>query len=198
MDMSIGYADESEEEPLGEAGNDGTPASAQAEAPVEMTALLPGTGRELRVSRRRVLGREMWAVAEQDCWPGMVMELRRLSDDMTVMTWEGEVVLFGPDLILRPLPENVAQGGISKVGKLLLYLVEQDVVSDQSLALDRAVVRAASREEACAIAAEWLMQEAHRLEAEFADPEGLFAMELGAADPHDEDRGVVLARSSKE
>ncbi len=193
---TIDYDEDSGGEPPGEAVHEDTAASAPTEAPIQMIAVLPGTGRELHVSRRRVLGREMWAVAEQDCWPGMVMELRRLSDDMTVMTWEGEVVLFGPDLILRPLPE--AQGGMSQVGKLLLYLVEQDSVSNQTFALDRAVVRAASREEACAIAAEWLMQEAHRLETEFTDPESLFAMELGSADPHDEDRGVVLARSSKE
>jgi hypothetical protein len=196
--MPVSYENEGGGEPPGAAPDEDTTASAPVDTPVEMTALLPGTGRELRVSRRRVLGREMWAVAEQDCWPGMVMELRRLSDDMTVMTWEGEVVLFGPDLVLRPLPEDAVQGGVSRAGKLLLYLVEQDTASHQTLALDRAVVRAASREEACAIAAEWLMQEAHRLETEFTDPDSLFAMELGAADPHDEDRGIVLARSSKE
>jgi hypothetical protein len=194
--MPIDYDEESGGEPPGEAASDDTAASTPKEVPIEMIAVLPGTGRELHVSRRRILGREMWAVAEQDCWPGMVMELRRLSDDMTVMTWESEVVLFGPDLILRPLPE--AQGAMSQAGKLLLYLVEQDSVANQTFALDRAVVRAASREEACAIAAEWLAQEAHRLETEFTDPDSLFAMELGAADPHDEDRGVVLARSSKE
>ncbi len=196
--MPITYDDERGGEPPGDTLQEDQPASAPAEPQIRMIALLPGTGRELRVARRQVLGREMWAVDEQDCWPGMVMELRRLSDDMTVMTWDGEVVLFGPDLVLRPLREEASAEGAATAGKLLLYLVEQDVVSDQLLTLDRAVVRAASREEACAIAAEWLAQEAHRLETEFADPEGLFAMELGSADPHDEERGVVLARIAKE
>lgn len=196
--MPITYDDERGGEPPGETAEEEPMTSTPVEAEVRMIAVLPGTGRELHVARRRVLGREMWAVDEQDCWPGMVMELRRLSDDMTVMTWEGEVVLFGPDVVLRPLREEAGAEGAAIAGRLLLYLVEQDVVSDQSLALDRAVVRAASREEACAIAAEWLAQEAHRLETEYADPEGLFAMELGSADPHDEERGIVLARISRE
>jgi hypothetical protein len=167
-----------------------------AEAPMRMLAVLPGIGRQLHVERRQALGREMWAVAEEECWPGMVMELRRLSADMTVMTREGEVVLFGPDLVLRPLPAEAHQEGFSvRMDGLSLYLVEQDVPSKEVLALDRAVVRASSKEEACALVAEWLRDEASRLDRRFGDLDGLFAMELGAADPNDEEHGIVVARS---
>ena len=167
-----------------------------AEAPMRMLAVLPGIGRQLHVERRHALGREMWAVAEEECWPGMVMELRRLSADITVMTWDGEVVLFGPDLVLRALPTAARQDVASEqIAGLSLYLVEQDVTSHEALALDRAVVRASSKEEACALVAEWLKDEANRLAREPGDPDGLFAMELGAADPNDEEHGVVVARS---
>jgi hypothetical protein len=170
--------------------------AASSEAPVRMLAVLPGIGRQLHVERRQALGREMWAVAEDECWPGMVMELRRLSADMTVMTWDGEVVLFGPDLVLRPLPTEVREDTTSdRLEGLGLYLVEQDVVSHETLALDRAVVRASSKEEACELVAVWLKDEADRLDRQLGDLDGLFAMELGAADPNDEERGVVLARS---
>ncbi len=166
--------------------------SPAVETPVRMIAVLPGIDRQVHVERRMALGREMWAVAEDECWPGMVMELRRLSADMTVMTWDGEVLLFGPDLVLRPLPEQAVMG---QVGGLGLYLVEQDVISHEVLALDRAVVRASSKEEACALVAQWLKEEALRLDREVADLEGLFAMELGAADPNDLEHGIVVARS---
>jgi hypothetical protein len=171
-------------------------ATASSEAPKRMLAVLPGIGRQLHVEQRQALGREMWAVAEEECWPGMVMELRRLSADITVMTWDGEVVLFGPDLVLRPLPTGAQQdAAIDQVAGLSLYLVEQDVTSLEALALDRAVVRASSKEEACALVAEWLKDEASRLDRELGDLDGLFAMELGAADPNDEEHGVVVARS---
>ncbi len=171
-----------------------TPVS--VEMPVRMLAVLPGIGRQLHVEHRVALGREMWAVAEDECWPGMVMELRRLTADMTVMTWDGEVVLFGPDLVLRPLPEATRQEAeASQVSGLSLYLVEQDISSHAVLALDRAVVRAATKAEACVLVAEWLKDEAERLDRELADLEGLFAMELGAADPNDEEHGVVVARA---
>lgn len=167
-----------------------------SEAPMRMLAVLPGIGRQLHVERRQALGREMWAVAEEECWPGMVMELRRLSADITVMTWDGEVVLFGPDLVLRALPSAARQDVASEqMAGLSLYLVEQDVTSHEALALDRAVVRASSKEEACALVAEWLKDEANRLAREHGDLDGLFAMELGAADPNDEEHGVVVARS---
>ena len=167
-------------------------AASPTEAPLRMIAVLPGIDRQVHVERRMALAREMWAVAEEDCWPGMVMELRRLSADMTVMTWDGEVLLFGPDLVLRPLPEQMVVGQVSG---LSLYLVEQDVISRQVLAVDRAVVRASSKEEACTLVAQWLKEEAMRLDREIADMEGLFAMELGAADPNDLEHGVVVARS---
>jgi hypothetical protein len=167
-----------------------------AEAPLRMLAVLPGIGRQLHVEQRRALGREMWAVAEEECWPGMVMELRRLSGDITVMTWDGEVMLFGPDLVLRALPTEARQDTVSgQIEGLSLYLVEQDVTSTEVIALDRAVVRASSKEEACALVAEWLKDEANRLDREFGDADSLFAMELGAADPHDVEHGVVVARS---
>lgn len=170
--------------------------AAGAEAPLRMLAVLPGIGRQLHVEQRQALGREMWAVAEDECWPGMVMELRRLSADMTVMTWDGEVMLFGPDLVLRPLPADARQDTTSdRIEGLCLYLVEQDVTSREVLALDRAVVRASSKEEACALVAEWLKDEANRLDREPGDMDGLFAMELGAADPNDEEHGVVVARA---
>ncbi len=166
------------------------------ETPVRMLAVLPGIGRQLHVERRQALGREMWAVAEEECWPGMVMELRRLSADMTVMTWDGEVVLFGPDLVLRPLPADAHQEATAdRLEGLGLYLVEQDVTSHDLLALDRAVVRASSKEEAITLAAEWLKDEADRLDRNLSDLDGLFAMELGAADPNDEEHGVVVARA---
>ncbi len=171
-------------------------APAASTAAVRMLAVLPGIGRQLHVERRRALGREMWAVAEEECWPGMVMELRRLSADMTVMTWDGEVVLFGPDLVLRPLPAEAHQDtSAHRMEGLSLYLVEQDVTSNEVLALDRAVVRASSKEEACALVVDWLKDEANRLDRELGDLDGLFAMELGAADPNDEEHGVVVARS---
>ena len=167
-----------------------------AQAPMRKLAVLPGIGRQLHVEQRQALGREMWAVAEDECWPGMVMELRRLSADITVMTWDGEVVLFGPDLILRPLPAEARQDTTSdRIEGLGLYLVEQDVPAHAVLALDRAVVRASSKEEACSLVAEWLKDEANRLDCELGDLDGLFAMELGAADPNDEEHGVVVARS---
>lgn len=166
------------------------------EAPLRMLAVLPGIGRQLHVEQRQALGREMWAVAEEECWPGMVMELRRLSADMTVMTWDGEVVLFGPDLVLRPLPADAQQIAASdRLEGLGLYLVEQDVTSHELLALDRAVVRASSKEEAIDLVAEWLKDEADRLDRNLSDLDGLFAMELGAADPNDEEHGVVVARA---
>ncbi len=166
------------------------------EASVRMIAVLPGIDRQFHVERRLVLGREMWAVAEEECWPGMVMDLRRLSADVTAMTWEGEVLLSGADLVLRPLPETAKpEPEAVQTGRLSLYLVEQDVASDDVLALDRAVVRAASKEEACELVAEWLKNEASRLDRTPANPDDLFALEIGAADPNDLEHTIVVARS---
>jgi hypothetical protein len=56
-------------------------------------------------------------------------------------------------------------------------------------------VRASSKEEAIDLVAEWLKDEADRLDRNLSDLDGLFAMELGAADPNDEEHGVVVARA---
>ncbi len=180
----------------GAALSDEVESTTSAETPVRMIAVLPGIDRQLHVERRQVLGREMWAVAEEECWPGMVMDLRRLSTDVTAMTWDGEVLLSGSDLVLRPLPELAKpETAASLIGGLSLYLVEQDVALDDVLALDRAVVRASSKEEACALVAEWLQDEANRLDLSAANADDLFALEIGAADPNDLERAIVVARS---
>jgi hypothetical protein len=180
----------------GAALSDEVESTTSAETPLRMIVVLPGVDRQLHVERRQVLGREMWAVDEEECWPGMVMDLRRLSADVTAMTWDGEVLLSGSDLVLRPLPEQAKpETAASFIGGLSLYLVEQDVASDDVLALDRAVVRASSKDEACALVAEWLQDEANRLDRPAASADDLFALEIGAADPNDVDRAIVVARS---
>jgi len=180
----------------GAALSDEAERATSTEAPVRMIAVLPGIDRQLHVERRQVLGREMWAVAEEECWPGMVMDLRRLSADLTAMTWDGEVLLSGSDLVLRPLPELIQpETSASLTGGLSLYLVEQDAALDNVLAVDRAVVRATSKEEACALVAEWLQDEANRLDRPAASADDLFALEIGAADPNDLERTIVVARS---
>ena len=180
----------------GAALSDDEETSTSAGTPVRMIAVLPGIDRQLHVERRQVLGREMWAVAEAECWPGMVMDLRRLSADVTAMTWDGEVLLSGSDLVLQPLPEEAKpETDSSQLSGLSLYLVEQDVASEEMLALDRAVVRASSKEEACSLVAEWLKDEASRLDRPASSADDLFAMEIGAADPNDLDRTIVVARS---
>lgn len=180
----------------GAALSDETETLTSAEPPKRMIAVLPGIDRQLHVERRLVLGREMWAVAEEECWPGMVMDLRRLSSDVTAMTWDGEVLLSGSDLVLRPLPEAARpETETDQLGGLNLYLVEQDALSADVLALDRAVVRASSKEEACALVAEWLKNEADRLARDAANADDLFALEIGAADPNDLEHSIVVARS---
>lgn len=47
--------------------------------------------RPLRVRPVRAMGREWWAVAAEDTWPGMVMDLRRLGFE--AMAWEDEVLV---------------------------------------------------------------------------------------------------------
>ena len=189
--------EENEEMAFGGAAlSDEADSASLAEAPVRMVAVLPGIERQLHVERRWVLGREMWAVAAEECWPGMVMDLRRLSGDLTAMTWDGEVLLSGSDLVLRPLPEAARLATeASQLSGLSLYLVEQDAMSEDALVLDRAVVRASSKEEACALVAEWLKNEADRMERDAANADDLFALEIGAADPNDLEHTIVVARS---
>lgn len=180
----------------GAALSDDEETSTSTGTPTRMIAVLPGIDRQLHVERRQALGREMWAVAEEECWPGMVMDLRRLSADVTAMTWDGEVLLSGSDLVLQPLPEEAKpETDSGQLSGLSLYLVEQDVASEEMLALDRAVVRASSKEEACSLVAEWLKDEASRLDRSASSADDLFAMEIGAADPNDLDRTIVVARS---
>ena len=78
------------------------------------TSLLANLGdlnRPLRVRPVRVMGREWWAIDNEDTWPGMVMDLRRLGF---------ESMAFGEEVLVReampayePQMEGpAAQGGL--------------------------------------------------------------------------------------
>ncbi len=56
-----------------------------------LVANLGDINRPLRVRPVRVMGREWWAVAAEDTWPGMVMDLRRLGFE--AMAWKDEVLV---------------------------------------------------------------------------------------------------------
>ena len=82
------------------------------------TSLLANLGdlnRPVRVRLVRVMGREWWAIAADDTWPGMVMDLRRLGFESMamgdeVLVREGapayEPQMDGPASLkeLRPFP----------------------------------------------------------------------------------------------
>ena len=56
-----------------------------------LVANLGDINRPLRVRPVRFMGREWWAVAAEDTWPGMVMDLRRLGFE--AVAWEDEVLV---------------------------------------------------------------------------------------------------------
>ncbi|WP_376795841.1 hypothetical protein [Thermogemmatispora sp.] len=56
-----------------------------------LLATLGDLNRPLRVRPVRLWGREWWAIAPEDTWPGMVMDLRRLGFD--AMAWGEEVLV---------------------------------------------------------------------------------------------------------
>jgi len=76
------------------------------------TSLVANVGdinRPLRVRPVRVMGREWWAVAAEDTWPGMVMDLRRLGFE--AMAWEDEVLVREGTPAYDPLMEGPAAPG---------------------------------------------------------------------------------------
>ncbi|MBX5449959.1 hypothetical protein [Thermogemmatispora sp.] len=56
-----------------------------------LLATLGDLNRPLRVRPVRLWGREWWAIAPEDTWPGMVMDLRRLGFE--AMAWGEEVLV---------------------------------------------------------------------------------------------------------
>ena len=56
-----------------------------------LLAVLGDLNRPLRVRPTRYMGREWWAIASEDTWPGMVMDLRRLGFESVAM--EDEVLV---------------------------------------------------------------------------------------------------------
>src|SRR2546421_10604559 len=55
------------------------------------------------------MGREWWAVAAEDTWPGMVMDLRRLGFE--AMAWEDEVLVREGSPAYEPQMEGPAAPG---------------------------------------------------------------------------------------
>ena len=56
-----------------------------------LLAILGDLNRPLRVRPVRYMGREWWAVNDEDTWPGMVMDLRRLGFESVAL--EAEVLV---------------------------------------------------------------------------------------------------------
>jgi hypothetical protein len=76
-----------------------------------LVANLGDINRPLRVRPVRLMGREWWAVAAEDTWPGMVMDLRRLGFE--AMAWEDEVLVREGTPAFDPQMEGpVAPGGL--------------------------------------------------------------------------------------
>src|SRR5436309_12202019 len=76
-----------------------------------LVANLGDLNRPLRVRPVRVLAREWWAVAPEDTWPGMVMDLRRLGFES--MAWEDSVLVREGSPAYEPQMEGpAAQGGL--------------------------------------------------------------------------------------
>ena len=69
-------------------------------------ANLGDLNRPLRVRPVRYLGREWWAVDEEDTWPGMVMDLRRLGFESVAMG--SEVLVREGTPALEPRMEGPA------------------------------------------------------------------------------------------
>ena len=74
-----------------------------------LVANLGDINRPLRVRPVRLMGREWWAVAAEDTWPGMVMDLRRLGFE--AMAWEDEVLVREGTLAYDPQMEGPAAPG---------------------------------------------------------------------------------------
>ncbi len=71
-----------------------------------LVANLGEINRPLRVRPVRVMGREWWAVAAEDTWPGMVMDLRRVGFES--MAWEDEVLVREGSPAYEPQMEGPA------------------------------------------------------------------------------------------
>jgi hypothetical protein len=56
-----------------------------------LLAILGDLNRPLRVRPVRYMGREWWAINDEDTWPGMVMDLRRLGFESVAL--EAEVLV---------------------------------------------------------------------------------------------------------
>jgi len=79
-----------------------------------LLAILGDLNRPLRVRPVRYMGREWWAINDEDTWPGMVMDLRRLGFESValeaeVLVREGAAVAYqaeGPAVPdgLKPFP----------------------------------------------------------------------------------------------
>ena len=76
-----------------------------------LLANLGDFNRPLRVRPVRYIGREWWAIASEDTWPGMVMDLRRLGFEAVAL--EEEVLVRESALAYEPQMEGpVALGGL--------------------------------------------------------------------------------------
>ncbi len=71
-----------------------------------LLANLGDLNRPLRVRPVRYLGREWWAIASEDTWPGMVMDLRRLGFESVAL--EDEVLVREGTLAYEPQMEGPA------------------------------------------------------------------------------------------
>ena len=71
-----------------------------------LLANLGDFNRPLRVRPVRYLGREWWAIASEDTWPGMVMDLRRLGFESVAL--EDEVLVREGTLAYEPQMEGPA------------------------------------------------------------------------------------------
>jgi len=74
-----------------------------------LLANLGDINRPLRVRPVRFMGREWWAVAAEDTWPGMVMDLRRLGFE--AIAYEDEVLVREGTLAYDPQMEGPAAPG---------------------------------------------------------------------------------------
>jgi hypothetical protein len=65
-----------------------------------LLANLGDFNRPLRVRPVRYMGREWWAIASEDTWPGMVMDLRRLGFEAVAL--EEEVLVRESTSVYEP------------------------------------------------------------------------------------------------